>query len=88
MINSVPELKPAARDMHDRLLDKFRIKITSALKTMLFEKGWLFYIVGFYLDEPLYCLLFLPLPLPFWQLFGLFNGKRRQRLCYLLCVVH
>ncbi|RYG72683.1 stage II sporulation protein E [Lentibacillus lipolyticus] len=65
MINSVPELKPAAREVPVRILDKFRIKITSALRKLLFEKGWLLFIVGFLLGRAIILSVVSPFAIAF-----------------------
>ncbi|TMN22338.1 stage II sporulation protein E [Lentibacillus cibarius] len=86
MINSVPELKPAARDVHDRFLDKFRIKISSALKTLLFEKGWLLYLVGFLLGRAVILSVVSPFAIAFLATIWFVQRERSAKvMLFALC---
>lgn len=51
MLNSIPELKKKSLVLEKSILSKLRNWIYSHLKSLLLERGWLFYIVGFLLGR-------------------------------------
>lgn len=51
MMDSIPRVESKAIGVNRKLLQKFRMGFSSRAQTLLFEKRWLFYIVGFLLGR-------------------------------------
>lgn len=51
MMDSIPRMEPKAFEAESKNLSKFREKLSQQFKTIMLEKGWLFFIVGFLLGR-------------------------------------
>ncbi|TFJ92988.1 stage II sporulation protein E [Lentibacillus salicampi] len=51
MINSISGVESKTLSVHQGLLEKLRSKFSTQMKTVLLEKGWLFFLVGFLLGR-------------------------------------
>ncbi|MFD1362566.1 stage II sporulation protein E [Lentibacillus salinarum] len=51
MINSVSGMESKGLSVHKGWWEKFHTKLSAQMKTLLFEQGWLFYLVGFLLGR-------------------------------------
>ncbi|WP_164670634.1 stage II sporulation protein E [Virgibacillus doumboii] len=51
MMDSIPRVESKPIGVNNNLLQKFSKRVVQQTKSLLFEKGWLFYIVGFLLGR-------------------------------------